>query len=421
MILLGIFLAVVFVYSLASKRARNTVLTAPILFTAVGIMAFLVLPDPSQAVIDDKTALVVGEITLALVLFADATHINLRRVMRQHQLPGRLLGVGMPLAILAGAIAALILYPAFSFWEAAILATILAPTDASLGAAIVHSKRVPARIRQALSVESGLNDGLSIPLLMLFIALAQVGSPGEDRSWLVFTARQIGFGLLVGLILGWLGGWLVANAKGRSWMTKAAEQLSLLALAIFSWWLAEKMVGGNGFIAAFTAGAIVRRGFESAHQRMAEFSEAWGDLLIYFIFFYFGLIAAPELGGLTGSLWIYAILSLTLVRMLPVGLSLLGTKLHRSSVIFLGWFGPRGLASIVLGLVFLQEKAHLPGESLIELAIIATVLLSVFAHGISAAPAIGLYARQVSRFEVDSPELQEAADLESAEGAMELL
>jgi NhaP-type Na+/H+ or K+/H+ antiporter len=387
----------------------------------MGILTFLVEPDPSRVVIKDKTALVVGEITLALVLFADATHINLRRVMRQYQLPSRLLGVGMPLTILAGAIVALVLFADFSIWEAAILATILAPTDASLGAAIVHSQRVPARIRQAFTVESGLNDGLSIPLLMLFIALAQAGALGEERSWLVFTVQQIGFGFLVGLTLGWLGGWLAANAQGQRWMTAAAEQLSLLALAILSWWLAEKVVGGNGFIAAFIAGAIVRRGFASAHQRMAEFSEAWGDLLIYFIFFYFGLIAAPELGRLAGPLWAYAILSLTLVRMLPVGLSMMGTGLHRSSLAFLGWFGPRGLASIVLGLVFLQEKTSLPGESIIELAVITTVLLSVFAHGVSAAPAIGIYARRVDSFEPGSPELREAPDLNATEGVMELL
>ncbi|MGD9094157.1 MAG: cation:proton antiporter, partial [Anaerolineales bacterium] len=244
MVLLGIFLAAVFIYSLVSKRVQHTILTAPILFTAMGILTFLVEPDPSRVVIKDKTALVVGEITLALVLFADATHINLRRVMRQYQLPSRLLGVGMPLTILAGAIVALVLFADFSIWEAAILATILAPTDASLGAAIVHSQRVPARIRQAFTVESGLNDGLSIPLLMLFIALAQAGALGEERSWLVFTVQQIGFGFLVGLTLGWLGGWLAANAQGQRWMTAAAEQLSLLALAILSWWLAEKVVGG---------------------------------------------------------------------------------------------------------------------------------------------------------------------------------
>jgi len=181
----------------------------------------------------------------------------------------------MPLTILAGMVVAVLLFSDLTVWEAAILAIILAPTDASLGAAVVNSRFVPVRSRQALSVESGLNDGLSIPLLMLFIALAQVESPTHDTSWIVFTIQQIGFGLLVNLALGWVGGRLMANAEQRGLMTKAAQQLALLALAILSWGFAEKVIGGNGFIAAFIAGSMIKYSFESAHGRNAEFDEAW--------------------------------------------------------------------------------------------------------------------------------------------------
>ena len=412
MILIGIFLMVVYLFSLISKRAQKTILTAPIVFTLAGMFAYLVLPETSQATINNKTILVIGEITLALVLFSDALRINLRRVMREYQLPSRLLGIGMPLTIILGGLMALLLFSHFSIWEAAILATILAPTDASLGAAIMHSKRVPAIIRRALNLESGLNDGLSIPLLMLFIGLASVTSPGQDRSWIVFTAQQIGFGLLVGLGVGWLGGWLTANAEKKGWMTKSAQQLALIAIAILSWWLAEKVVGGNGFIAAFIAGALVREGYQDAHERMAEFSEAWGDLLIYLIFFFFGLMAMPQLENLIAPYWIYALLSLTLVRMLPVGLAMLGTRLHISSILFLGWFGPRGLASIILGLIFLEQKTNLSVEPVIILAVISTVLLSIFAHGISAAPAINLYARRTAAMEPNSLERQEIDEMD---------
>jgi NhaP-type Na+/H+ or K+/H+ antiporter len=412
MILLGIFLTVVYLFSLISKRAQKTILTAPIVFTLAGIFAYLVLPDTSQATINNKAVLVIGEITLALVLFSDALRINLRRVMREYQLPSRLLGIGMPLTIILGGLVALALFSDFSIWEAAILATILAPTDASLGAAIMHSKRVPAIIRRALNLESGLNDGLSIPLLMLFIGLASVTSPGQDRSWIVFTAQQIGFGLLVGLVIGWLGGWLAANAEKKGWMTKSAQQLALVAIAILSWWLAEKVIGGNGFIAAFIAGALVREGYQEAHERMQEFSEAWGDLLIYLIFFFFGLMAMPQLENLIGSYWIYALLSVTLVRMLPVGLAMLGTRLHISSILFLGWFGPRGLASIILGLIFLEQKTNLSVEPVIILAVISTVLLSIFAHGISAAPAINLYARRTAAMAPNSLERQKIDEMD---------
>ena len=406
MILLGIFLTVVFLYSLISKRAQKTIITAPIIFTLAGMFGYLVLPETSQATINNKTVLIIGEITLALLLFSDALRINLRRVIREYQLPSRLLGIGMPLTIILGGLVALLLFSDFSIWEAAILATILAPTDASLGAAIMHSKRVPAIIRRALNLESGLNDGLSIPLLMLFIGLASVTSSGQDRSWIVFTVQQIGFGLLVGLVIGWLGGWLAANAEKKGWMIKAAQPLAMIAIAILSWWLAEKVVGGNGFIAAFIAGVLVREGYQDAHERMAEFSEAWGDLLIYLIFFFFGLMAMPQLKNLIPPYWIYALLSLTLVRMLPVGLAMIGTRLHISSILFLGWFGPRGLASIILGLIFLEQKTNLSVEPVIILAVISTVLLSVFAHGISAAPAINLYARRAAAMEPNSLEKQ---------------
>jgi NhaP-type Na+/H+ or K+/H+ antiporter len=411
MILLGIFLTVLFFFSLVSKRARSTVVTAPIVFTIAGMLGFLILPESSKSVVDNHTVLVIGEITLALVLFSDASRINVRKVMREYQLPSRLLGIGMPLTIILGGLVAILLFSDFSIWEAAILATILAPTDASLGAAIMHSKRVPDIIRRALNLESGLNDGLSIPLLMLFIALASVRANVEGGSWLIFTVQQIGFGLLVGLGLGWLGGLLTASAGKLDWMTKSAQQLALIAIAILSWWLAEKVVGGNGFIAAFTAGALVRVGYQEAHERMAEFSEAWGDFLIYLIFFFFGLMAMPELENLIAPYWIYAVLSLTLVRMLPVGLALLGTRLHISSVLFVGWFGPRGLASIILGLIFLEQKTNLPVEPIIISAIIATVLLSVFAHGISAAPAINLYARRTASLGPDSLEKQEIGEM----------
>jgi len=410
MIAMGMFVLLMFFFSLVSKRSRSMIVTAPMLFAGAGVLLVILLPQFTDISIKDKAFLVVSEITLALVLFADATHIDLRKVIREYLIPSRLLTIGMPLTIIAGAVAAAVLFTDLGIWEAAILSIILAPTDASLGVAVVTSPRVPARIRQALSLESGLNDGLAIPLLMLFIALARVDSPTQDTSWIFYTLRQIGFGLLVGLMIGWLGGWLMANALKRGWMTRAGQQLAMLALAIIAWWLAEKVVGGNGFIAAFAAGMMVRFGFEDAEQPMVEFSGAFGDLLVSIVFFFFGVSSGFLLGKMPGKFWLYAVLSLTLVRMIPVGISLIKTRLHFSSVLFLGWFGPRGLASIVLGLVFLEQQAHLPGETVMEWAVIATVMLSIFAHGISTAPGINLYGRQMDRLPAESPENKEIAE-----------
>ena len=407
MIIMGIFLALLFFYSLMSKRARGMIITAPMIFTSVGILIVLLIPELFKSDFDEKAFLVIGEITLALVLFSDATHINLRRVMQEYQLPSRLLAAAMPLTILMGTIIAVMLFSDLSFWEAAVLGAILSPTDASLGLAVITSKRVPARIREALTLEGGLNDGLAVPFMMLFIALARVDSPLADTSWISYAGQQIVIGFLTGMVLGWLGGWLTARAKKSGWMAKPAQELALLSLAVFSWWLAENVLGGNGFISAFVAGVVVRRGYESAGEEMVEFNEAWGDLLIYLVFFLFGMVIVPDLPLLTAPLWLYAILSLTVVRMLPVWLSMRNTGVKRASKVFMGWFGPRGLASVVLGLVYLKEKAHLQGEQTIILAVIATVLVSIFAHGISAAPGISFYARKVTAFPSDARECQE--------------
>jgi NhaP-type Na+/H+ or K+/H+ antiporter len=414
MIVLGLFVALLFIYSLFSKRAQGMIITAPMIFATAGILIVFLQPKLFVGDFDNKAFLIVGEITLALVLFSDATHINLRRVMREYQLPSRLLGVAMPLVMLMGTVFAMLLFTDLSFWEAAVLGVILAPTDASLGLAVITSKRVPAPIREALTLEGGLNDGLAVPFMMLFIALARVDSPLGDTSWVMYAGQQIVLGFLVGLVLGWLGGWLTAQAKKNGWMAKPAQELALLSLAVFSWWLSENVLGGNGFIAAFIAGAVVRRGYESIGEEMVEINEAWAHLLIYLVFYLFGITVAPDLLLLTVPFWMYAIVSLTVVRMLPVWLSMHNTGVQRASKVFMGWFGPRGLASVVLGLVYIKEKAHLPGEQTIILAVIATVLLSIFAHGISAAPGIKLYSRRVASFPSDAPECH-AAQSELAE------
>jgi NhaP-type Na+/H+ or K+/H+ antiporter len=411
MIIFGSFLILIFLFSLISQRVDNTMITGPIVFTLGGILIFLAVPTIAEKGIEEKSILTIGEITLALLLFSESLHLSPRKILRESQLPVRLLGIGMPLLIFLGAITAALILTDLSIWEAAILGAILAPTDASLGIAVVNSKRVPERIRDALKIEGGLNDGLSIPFLMLFIALAQVQAPGEQPSWLAYTFQQIGFGILVGIVLGWMGGQLISITIEKEWMEGSARQLAMLSLAILSWGVAEKVIGGNGFIAAFIAGGMVRLVDETARQHIANFNKAWGDLLIYFVFFLFGMLAAPQLGKFTAPFWLYAILSLTLVRMLPVAISMIGTRLKTSTVLFLGWFGPRGLASVVLGLIFLEEKASLPGEPTIVLAVIATVLLSVFVHGISAAPGIKIYQRTLSTLDSQAPEYQETAGM----------
>jgi NhaP-type Na+/H+ or K+/H+ antiporter len=402
----AIFILLVFFFILISKRIDRTILTAPIIFTAAGMVVYLISPALAEVELHNHTVLLIAELTLALLLFTDASRTNLRKLLKETILPVRLLGIGMPLTILAGTIVAISVFGGFPIWEAALLAVILAPTDASLGQVVVKSRLVPEPIREALNVEAGLNDGLTMPLFALFVGLAAETDPFLPGDWLLYTAAQILFGLLTGIILGWLGGWLIGETGNRGWIDESLQQLGLLALALLCYGGAG-LIGGNGFIAAFTGGLLVTRGFEDAHFHTSEFSDAWGQLLNYFVFFIFGMIAIQLLPQFNGSILIFAVLSLTVVRMLPVAVAMIRTRLSTSSIFFMGWFGPRGLASIVLGLIFLEGEVALSFETTIVQAVAATVLLSIIAHGVTALPGIMLYSRCIEDLDETAPELQE--------------
>jgi NhaP-type Na+/H+ or K+/H+ antiporter len=245
---------------------------------------------------------------------------------------------------------------------------------------------------------------------MLFIALARVGQPHGDQSWFVYLAQEIGLGILYGALFGLIGGWLMGQASKRKWMSAPTQQLALLSIAILAWAIIE-VSAGNSFIGAFVVGLVIKIGYESAGEQMVEFSEVWGQLLNLFVFAVFGALTGPILGSFNALVVLYAVLSLTIARLLPVGISLIGSQLRPSSVLFMSWFGPRGLASIVLGLIYLKQEANLTGEPLISLAVTATVLLSVFAHGTSAAPAIKVYAGQVEKMDVAAPERQDTVKM----------
>jgi NhaP-type Na+/H+ or K+/H+ antiporter len=312
----------------------------------------------------------------------------------------------MLLTILLGAVAAKCVFPSLSIWEAGILAAILAPTDAGLGQVIVNSRRVPMGVRQALNVEAGLNDGLSVPFLLFFIALAASGSEGTEASLLQFIVEQLGYGILVGAGIGLIGGGCIGIAHRRKWVAESFLQIGVVVLPVLCMIFSEA-VGASMFIAAFVAGLTVQVGFRQAGRHSVEFAEEWGQLINLSIFFLFGFALTPHLLEFDLRLLLYAGLSLTVVRMLPVALSLIGSRLSPASVVFMGWFGPRGLASIVLGLVYLEQERNLPGEGTIRLAVMLTVALSIFAHGLSAIPGIGLYAKKIARLPEESPEHQE--------------
>jgi NhaP-type Na+/H+ or K+/H+ antiporter len=402
MIVLAIFIALFFAYALVSRRLEQTPVTAPMVFTAAGMLILSPLAGLINPIVNATIFLRITEIGLVLLLFTDASHTDLKVLRNIGNLPLRLLSVGMLLTLLFGAAVARLVFPHLSIWEAGILASILAPTDASLGQVIVNSPRVPIRIRQALNAEAGLNDGLSVPFLLFFMALAAAKIEGGAASFLQFIAEQLGLGAIVGAGIGLIGGWLLSFANRRRWITESFQQIAIVALPLLCLFLSE-MVGASMFIAAFVAGLAVQTRLKEAEKRSVEL----GQLFNLAVFFLFGMIVVRNRLQFRATDWVYAFLSLTVVRMLPVAIALVGTRLSSASVVFMGWFGPRGLASIVLGLVYLEQELHLPGEPTIRLAVIATVVLSIFLHGLSAMPGTGLYSRRIGALSASAPEHQE--------------
>ncbi|MCG8438099.1 MAG: cation:proton antiporter [Pseudomonadales bacterium] len=386
MLLIGIFIALVFAYGLVSKRLEGGYLTAPMLFTLAGMLvAFLLTPGLAMES-GGQAFLTVAELTLVLLLFTDASHTNLRELRRDGMLSVRLLTTGMLLTIVLGGMFAWWLFPSLGLWYAAIVGAILAPTDAGLGQVIVNSPAVPERVRESLNVEAGLNDGLSVPFLLFFIALT--GMQGFEASGMLleYIVEQLGYGAVIGLLVGGIGGLLLASFSRLGWLAEDGEQMAILSLPIMALLLSE-MVEASMFIAAFVAGLALQWRFRPA-SREDRFYGLLGGWLSHSVFFLFGLIALTALQSLEWRYVVYGLLSLTLIRIGPVLLALAGTALTMRQRLFMGWFGPRGLASIVLGLVFLEQHGQGEGVELVSQLVVVTVWLSVMLHGASASSGI---------------------------------
>lgn len=385
-------------FGLISGRVQKSVITPPIVFVIFGLLVSQVGLGLLEFDIGNQFIHILAEITLVLVLFTDAARIDLRALRHEHNLPVRLLVFGLPLTIILGAVIAAGLFDDLSFWEAAILAVILAPTDAALGQVVVGSPLVPVRIRQALNVESGLNDGLVLPALLITLSLGATTGQGESSGfWVNFVALQILLGPLVGIGVGYLGGKLVELGGRSGWMNHTFQDLSALGLALLAFAGAD-LIGGNGFIAAFCAGLTLGNCSRAICECLYEFAEAEGQLLTLVIFMIFGAVMVPMvIDHLTWQIGLYGLLSLTVIRLVPVAVSLLGARLKWDTVLFLGWFGPRGLASILFALLVVEDSS-LYGREMILVTVVFTVFISIFAHGLTAYPGAKWYGRRVERF-----------------------
>lgn len=396
---LAILAAFVFLYSTVGGSLERTPINGALVFTAFGLVFGPLGLDLLDMDVDAEGLRTLAELTLAMVLFTDASNSDLGVLKKNIRIPGRLLLVGLPLTIVFGFGVGVVLFGGLTLFEVAILATMLAPTDAALGKAVVSDERVPANMRQGLNVESGLNDGICVPILFVFLGLAVAasGQGGGEVSPLMLVIEEIGVGATVGIGLTLIAGWALRQAAGRGWITETWRQLPVPALAVACFALAQAL-GGSGFIAAFVGGLLFGAIAKEHKPKYLLAAEGTGDTLSLITWVVFGAaVVGQSIDAFSWQVVLYAVLSLTVVRMLPVFLVLGGMNLRSDEKLFAGWFGPRGLASIVFAVIVLNE--HLPGGHTIALTAVCTILLSVILHGLSANPLVAALAARMKQSE----------------------
>jgi NhaP-type Na+/H+ or K+/H+ antiporter len=381
---LAIIAVFAFVFSAIAGRLDKTAITGPILFIGFGLLAgpygFGILDLKLQAV----ELRIIADMTLALVLFIDAANADLTTLRKHSLIPRRMLLIGLPLCIALGVGAGVAVFPDVSIFELCILATMLAATDAALGKGVVTNKAVPSRVREGLNAESGLNDGLCVPILFVFLALA-AGEVGEDRPAklaLTLVAQELGVGIVVAIVLTFIGVRILEWCGKRGWLSEIWVQIPVptLALACFA---AAQSLHGSGYIAAFVGGLIFGHFAKDKTHRLVLASEGMAELLALATWIIFGAaVVGAAWAGMTVEIVVYSLLSLTVIRMLPMVLALTGTGEDFETKLFLSWFGPRGLASIVFAIIVIG--ANLPSQSILVNTVVCTVTLCVVAHGITA-------------------------------------
>ena len=398
MVTITVLSAVAIVFALTSRRLERWSIGGPVLFLVGGVLLGPGFTDVLHPPLGGDTVQTVSEVTLAILLFTDASTLGVRVLRRSGSIPVRLLSVGLPLAILAGGLLGYWLLAGVTWGLAFLVSAILAPTDAALSLGVMNSPLVPERIRTSLNVESGLNDGIATPFVTVFVAIvAAEEAPGHH--WVLHSFGEILVAIAVAVVVGGLGGWLGVLAQRRGWTAGMSTSLLVLGLALFSY-TASDSVGGNGFVASFLAGLVFALVSHDELQSATEFSETLGVFMSYVVWALFGSLL---LGPMLTRAWDpralgFAVLVLTVGRMLPVAIALRGSGLPRRHVALIGWFGPRGLASIVF-LMHSMHSLHLDSSYLNDQAVEAvvwTIGLSVLAHGLTSGPLVPRLGRRVA-------------------------
>ena len=393
-----IILTAIAAYSLFSKSLEKTVFTMPMIFTALGLLLgqFELAVVPKD--LGNEVVHLIAEITLVIVLFTDSSRVRFKSLFAYSTIPVRMLTIGMPLTIMLGTLLAWWVSPEQHWTLAFLVAAILTPTDAALGQTVVTGNAVPSHLRQSINVESGLNDGLAFPIVLVaaILATTATGHTVEEapENIVAFVSKQLTLGPLVGILVGLVSAKALALSVSRNSATGIAQGLFIVGTAVFAYFGAE-FVGGNGFVAAFIGGLVFGNAVRSPTMFIHEFMEGEGQILTLVTFLIFGAVLAPVgLEHANIKTVALAIGFLTIVRMLPIWISLIGTDLGVYEKLFLGWFGPRGLASILFALLVL-ERFELPGTEEITACVVLTVLISIVVHGASAMPLSRLIQRKV--------------------------
>jgi NhaP-type Na+/H+ or K+/H+ antiporter len=380
-------------YAMLAKRLGSTVLTAPMLFIAFGVILSMSGMFPKSEA--EHFLHIVAEVALILLLFLDASQISLTALRNDHDWPVRMLLIGLPASIVIGILAAWVFLPDWPLAMLALVAALLAPTDAALGQAVVSNPIVPERSRRALTVESGLNDGLALPAVLLFASLTAETSQQGSAHWIWYAANQLVLGPLAGVLMGWAGGRILLWAKANELTAEVYEGVGAIALAGATYLLAVQ-TGGNGFIAAFVGGLVFGNVVKGQCKFIYEFTESEGQLLSWSAFFLLGLVLVPEaINHLTAPTLAVILTSLLVVRPLAIWLALAGTDTSTTTRLFFGWFGPRGLATALFALLVVKQVSPEVAEPVLMLAINA-VWISALLHGLTAVPGARWYARKIS-------------------------
>lgn len=394
---LALIAAFALVYSAVAGGVERTWLSGPIVFTAFGLIIGPLGLGLLSLETDPETLKTLAELTLALVLFTDAAGADLRVLRHTTRLPVRLLLIGLPLTIALGYGFGVLVFGHLSVFEVALLAVMLAPTDAALGKGVVTNPAVPDLVRQGLNVESGLNDGICVPILFVFLALA-TGHVGEQGPWLLalrLVAQEIGIGVVTGLMLTAGAVWLLRTCKKRGWVSDTWIQITVVALA-FACFGTSQALGGSGFIASFVGGLFFGARLAEHREALLSAAEGTGETFALITWVIFGsVVVGLAVGHFSWSIVVYAMLSLTIIRMVPVFVSVVGLDISTEGKLFIGWFGPRGLASIVFIVIVMHAK--LPNTGVLAMVVACTIILSILLHGVTANPWARVYGERRRR------------------------